>query len=633
LITSKDKRIILLIEKLDFKLRIGVLFTNQNILKKSIFKTNFTNPINLIRIAYFCSRMESLLQHIESVDDLRKLNRSELPQLAKEIREFILDTLSVKPGHLGAGLGVVELSIALHYFYNTPEDLLIWDVGHQSYPHKILSGRKSDFSALRQLNGISGFPNRSESEFDVFGTGHSSTSISAIMGMAIANQLQNKSNQHIAVIGDASIASGMAWEALNHLGSTDLDVLIILNDNSIGIDPSVGALKEHFLQLTHGGKSIFEDLGFHYKGILDGHDFGELFSVFEELKPIKKPKLLHLKTIKGKGFLQAEKDQVKWHSPGLFNKKTGEISEKPTSEKSFQSVFGETLIQLFSENKDLIALTPAMLSGSNLLSLKEKFPQRVLDVGIAEQHLVTLAAGIATQGKVPYAVVYSTFLQRAYDQIIHDVALQDLPVVFCIDRAGIVGTDGSTHHGYFDISFLRSIPNMIVSAPQTEKDFKNLLFTAQFTSSPFSIRYPKGEIEPQFTSMEKLEIGKAIQLKKGKETAILTFGSIGTKIQDILSEIDSKENFSHFKFLFCKPLDFELLDEIFAEHKTIITFEDGILKGGFGDAVLEYAQEKEFKGKIIRKGYPDKFITHGSISELEKQIGLDKDSIKHFLSK
>lgn len=577
-------------------------------------------------------KMKSKLDQIKNTADLRKLNASDLNDLAYELREFILETLSVKPGHLGAGLGVVELTIALHYYFKTPQDLLIWDVGHQSYPHKILTGRKDDFSSLRQQNGISGFPSRNESEFDAFGTGHSSTSISAITGMAIANQLQGKNNKHIAVIGDASIVSGMALEGLNHLGSTGLDVLIILNDNSIGIDPSVGALREHFLHLNKGEtSSIFEKFGLHYKGIVDGHNFEELFQAFDELELIEGPKLLHIKTIKGKGYSQAEADQVKWHSPGLFNKTTGEISSKPHSKKSFQDVFGEFISELMQENDKIIALTPAMLSGSNLTKAKINFPERVLDVGIAEQHLVTLAAGMATQNMIPYCAIYSTFLQRAYDQIIHDVALQNLPVVFCIDRAGIVGTDGSTHHGYFDISFLRTIPNMIVSAPQNESDFKNLLYTAQFTESPFSIRFPKGNIEESKNSVLKLDIGKAIEIQKGNEIAILSFGNIGTGIQSILNEIPKREKFGHYKFLFCKPLDEKILKEIFSCYKTVITFEDGVLNGGFGDAILEFASIQNYKGKIIRKGYPDEFIDHGSVEELEKEIGLDEEGILEFL--
>src|SRR5690606_32018604 len=411
---------------------------------------------------------------------------------------------------------VVELSIALHYYYNTPEDLLIWDVGHQSYPHKILTGRKNKFDTLRQFNGISGFPSIDESKFDAFGTGHSSTSISAITGMAIANELMGKSNKHIAIIGDASIVSGMALEGLNHLGSTDLDVLVILNDNSIGIDPSVGALKEHFFHLENGGQhSVFEDFGFHYKGVIDGHNFEELFSAFEELEAIKKPKILHIKTVKGKGYANAEADQVKWHSPGLFNKETGEISKTSQNKISYQQVFGETISELMRQNEKITAITPAMLTGSNLVKSKLEFPNRVLDVGIAEQHSVTLAAGMATQGIIPYLTIYSTFLQRAYDQAIHDVALQNLPVVFCIDRSGIVGTDGATHHGYFDISFLRIIPNMIVSAPMDETDFQNLLYTAQFSESPFAIRFPKGNSEAEVLELDfnPIEIGKALRLR------------------------------------------------------------------------------------------------------------------------
>ncbi len=583
-----------------------------------------------------------MLAEIKSPKDLRNLSISQLSKLAEELRGFILDTLSVKPGHLGASLGVVELTIALHHFYNTPEDLLIWDVGHQCYPHKILTGRKNDFGSLRQSNGISGFPARDESEFDAFGTGHSSTSISAITGMAFANQIQNKSNKHLAIIGDASIVSGMALEGLNHLGSTNLDVLVILNDNSIGIDPSVGALKQHFFQLENGlNHSVFQDFGMYYKGVVDGHNFDELFNAFQELNEIKGPKLLHIKTIKGKGYAQAESDQVKWHAPGLFNKTTGEISTIKNTKISYQQIFGETISELMHQNENILAITPAMLSGSNLVKTKIEFPERVIDVGIAEQHAVTFAAGLASQGMIPYLAIYSTFLQRAYDQVIHDVALQNLPVVFCIDRAGLVGTDGATHHGYFDVSFLRSIPNMIVAAPMDEKDFQNLLYTAQFTKQPFSIRFPKGNSETEVlsNSFEKIEIGKAIELQKGNEIAILTFGTIGQKIQNVISSEafaksrNLKGKFGHYKFIFCKPLDFNLLDEIFNQYETIITFEEGILNGGFGDAILEYAQEKDFKGKIIRKGYPDDFIGHASIEELEREMGLYEESILEFLVK
>lgn len=583
--------------------------------------------------------MRSLLNNIDNPKDLRKLNKDELPVLSHEIREFILETLSVKPGHLGAGLGVVELTVALHYHYHTPEDLLIWDVGHQCYPHKILTGRKNQFDTLRQLNGISGFPVRSESEYDVFGTGHSSTSISAITGMAVADRLNSKINRHIAVIGDASITSGMAMEALNHLGSTDLDVLIILNDNSIGIDPSVGAIKEHFFQLVNGRKhSIFEDFGIHYKGVIDGHDFDSLFDAFEELDQIKKPKLLHIKTVKGKGYPTAEADQVRWHSPGIFNKKTGEITSKPNAEISYQQVFGDTMNRLMFENQKIVAVTPAMLTGSHLTKVHENFPERVFDVGIAEQHAVTFSAGLSAQQMIPYCTIYSTFLQRAYDQLIHDVALQQLPVVFCIDRAGIVGTDGATHHGYFDISFLRSVPNMTVSAPMDEIDFQNLLFSAQFSDSPFSIRFPRGNTARHQLSdqpFKKLEIGKAEELKKGNGTAILSFGRIGNRIKNILDSDklsqEIKQNTGHYKFLFCKPIDTDLLDRVFDENDVVLTFEDGVLNGGFGDSVLEYASKIGFKGKMIRNGYPDRFIPHANVGELEALIGLDEKSILNLL--
>lgn len=580
--------------------------------------------------------MKSILDHIQTPFDLKKIPKRELPELAKNVREFILDTLSVKPGHLGAGLGVVELSIALHYHFQTPKDLLIWDVGHQSYPHKILTGRKNQFNSLRQLDGISGFPNRDESEFDVFGTGHSSTAISAITGMAIANKLQRKTNKHIAVIGDASIVSGMGLEGMNHLGSTDLDVLIVLNDNSIGIDPSVGALKEHFFQLEKGKEhSVFEDFGFHYKGVIDGHNFDELFSAFDELDSITKPKLLHIKTTKGKGYASAEADQVKWHSPGTFDKTTGEISPKKENRKTFQQLFGSALVELMKNNEKIVTITPAMLSGSHLVEAQKEFPDRVLDVGIAEQHAVTLSAGLATQGLLPFCTIYSTFLQRAYDQVIHDVALQNLPVVFCVDRAGIVGTDGATHHGYFDISYLRAIPNMIVSAPMDEVDFKNLLYTAQFTKSPFSIRYPKGEIQEakSETNFRLLEIGEAKELQKGSDVALLFFGAIGTKIQKAIEKLQSKEKVGLYKFLFCKPLDKKMLDRLFQNYSTLITFEDGILSGGFGTAVLDYAEGQNFNGKIIQKGYPDEFIEHASIAELEMKIGLDETSISLELKK
>lgn len=585
--------------------------------------------------------MKLLIDKIDSPKDLRQLNKSELPHLSHEIREFIIEALSVKPGHLGAGLGVVELTVALHYHYQTPEDILIWDVGHQCYPHKILTGRKNDFDTLRQLNGISGFPVRTESSYDAFGTGHSSTSVSAITGMAVADLLHSKNNKHIAVIGDASIVSGMSMEALNHLGSTGLDVMIVLNDNSIGIDPSVGAMKEHFFQLHEGKQhSVFEDFGIHYKGVVDGHDFDALFDALDELDQIHRPKLLHIKTIKGKGYPTAEANQVKWHSPGIFNKETGEITTKPDSGLSFQQLFGTAVCKLMAANKKMAVITPAMLSGSHLTDAYQKFPDRVFDVGIAEQHAVTFSAGLAARGLIPYCTLYSTFMQRAYDQLIHDVALQQLPVVFCIDRAGLVGTDGATHHGYFDTAFLRSIPNMLVSAPMDETDFLNLLYTAQFSEKPFSVRFPRGNTGLKslpVINFNQLTVGKAEVLKEGKAAAVLTFGTIGRKIQKILYgnaliNEHQTERIGHYKFLFCKPLDTGLLDQIFENYETLLTFEDGVMNGGFGDAILQYAAQKNYKGKIIQKAYPDSFVLHASIEELEKLIGLDEQSIVQLLN-
>lgn len=578
--------------------------------------------------------MNSILSNINYPEDLRKVSVSQLSLLASEIRHFILDTLSVKPGHLGANLGVVELSIALHYHYNTPEDIIVWDVGHQCYPHKILTGRKADFETLRQSNGISGFPDRAESIFDAFGTGHSSTSISAILGMAIANQLEHKNNKHIAVIGDASIVSGMALEGLNHLGSTDLDVLIILNDNSIGIDPSVGALKEHFNSLQNKSiSSLFASFGMQYFGVIDGHNLESLLHVFEEIDKIKGPKLLHVKTIKGKGYAQAEKDQVTWHAPGRFDKLTGNISKSTQNQLSYQAVFGQTMSQLMQSNSRIVAITPAMISGSNLTEVKKQFPQQTFDVGIAEQHAVTFAAGLASQGIKPYLAIYSTFLQRAYDQVIHDVAIQNLPVVFCVDRAGVVGTDGATHHGYFDIAYLRQIPNMIVSAPSNAVDFANLLYTAQFINQPMSIRFPRGNstAESLVDKFEKIEIGKVLELHKGNRCAILTFGTIGERVHSIIQDMDTRSEFSVYSFLFCKPVNYEALELISKQYETIVTFEDGIVDGGFGSTILETLSELNFKGKIFRKGYPDRFLSHAEIKEIEEIIGLDDKSIKEFL--
>ncbi|MFA9290032.1 MAG: 1-deoxy-D-xylulose-5-phosphate synthase [Solirubrobacteraceae bacterium] len=580
--------------------------------------------------------MQTILQKINSTKDLKKLSLNQLPILANEIREFILDILSIKEGHLGASLGVVELTIALHYYYNTPDDKLIWDVGHQAYAHKILTGRKHLFSNLRELNGISGFPSIFESEYDAFGTGHSSTSISAIIGMAKAAQLSNKKNKHIAVIGDASIASGMAFEALNHLGDTNLDVLIILNDNSIGIDPSIGALKNHLIALSNynEGLNLFENLNLHYTLVEDGHNLEEIILAFKELENISGPKLLHLKTIKGKGYENAEKDQITWHAPGKFNKKSGELEKKNKEFLKYSDVFGETMLELATINAKVISITPAMPTGSNLQLMSRIFPERVIDVGIAEQHAVTFSAGLAKEGFIPYCVVYSTFLQRAYDQIIHDVAIQNLPVIFCVDRAGIVGNDGATHHGYFDISFLTSIPNLIVAAPKDGLQLRNLLYTAQLNlTGPFAIRYPRGETNLKtLTAIDfrELSIGKGIEEVKGEKIAILYLGDIGNQIHEVYKKLNLP-SIGIYNMLFAKPLDENLLDVILQHYSVVLTFEQGILNGGFGARVLTYANKRKYAGKIESFGYPDNFITHGSTKDLNNSIGLSNEHIKEII--
>jgi len=579
-----------------------------------------------------------LLAQINTPKELRKLAIKQLPMLAKELREFIIDIVSTKKGHLGAGLGVVELTIALHYLYNTPEDLLIWDVGHQAYPHKILTGRQKDFHTNRQFGGLSGFPKRSESVFDSFGTGHSSTSISAILGMAIAAQLENNiDRKHIAVIGDASIASGMAFEALNHAGVTDADLLVILNDNEMGIDPHVGALKNYLTSIKSDkdqlGKNIFEDLNLQYFGPVDGHDIEALIEIITEIKSISGPKFLHIITTKGKGLPQAEKDQVTYHAPGFFDKKTGLIKPEFNTNlpPKYQDVFGLTLVELAKQNKKIIGITPAMPTGTSLNYMLEVFPKRTFDVGIAEQHAVTFAGGFATQGFIPYLAIYSTFLQRGYDQVIHDIALQNLPVIFCIDRAGIVGNDGATHHGVFDIAFLNAIPNIIIAVPKDEIDLRNLLYTAQFTDKPIAIRYPRGRgIHIHWQKpFKKMPITKGKQLSQGKKLAILSIGPLGNTIQDLLKSHPNLD-VAHFDLLFVKPLDEKLLHQVFSEFDKIITLEDGTVNGGFGSAILQFSQTNNFSNKKIKVlGIPDKFVTHGSIEELYEQLKLDEKSLLH----
>ena len=587
--------------------------------------------------------MSKFLNTINLPEDLRKLQPNELPQVAKELREFIIEIIATKEGHLGASLGVVELTIALHYSFNTPKDLLVWDVGHQAYGHKILTGRKNVFHTNRQIDGISGFPKRSESSYDTFGVGHSSTSISAALGMAIASNLNGDfKKQHIAVIGDASIASGMAFEGLNHAGVTDANLLVILNDNAIGIDPSVGALKNYLTRAKVGQKpkqdNIIEALNFNYHGPIDGHDINALLNAFEILKNKKGPKFLHVITTKGKGLRQAEENQVKYHAPGKFDKLTGDLLPKDDAilPPKFQDVFGLTLVELAKKNKKLIGITPAMPTGSSLKNMMKAFPDRAFDVGIAEQHAVTLSAGMATQGFTVFCNIYSTFLQRAYDQVIHDVALQKLPVVFCLDRSGLVGEDGATHHGVFDLAYLRAIPNLIIFAPRNEIELRQILYTASLgLSLPIAIRYPRGRgnILNWKTDFKKLQIGKGVELKRGNTIAILSIGAIASQVTEAISNLKDEymAAIGHYDLRFVKPLDEQLLHNIFKNYNTIITIEDGTISGGFGSAILEFANMHSYKATIKILGVPDSFIHHGKIEELYDRCELSSSKIKDCL--
>lgn len=585
----------------------------------------------------------NLLKHISKPKDLKVLTEAQLPQVADELREFIISVLATKAGHLGASLGVVELTLAIHYIFDTPDDILIWDVGHQAYAHKILTGRKDLFHTHRQFNGISGFPKRSESVYDPFGTGHSSTSISAALGMAMASRIAgNTKKQHIAVIGDASIAAGMAFEGLNHAGVSNANLLVILNDNAMGIDPSVGALKEYLLKAKIGRKSrqsnMIEALNFNYTGPIDGHDLPALLRELKRLQQIEGPKFLHIVTTKGKGLQKAEQDQIKYHAPGKFDKITGEIqiSENKNKAPKYQDVFGHTLVELATQNKNIVGITPAMPTGSSLKYMIEAFPERAFDVGIAEQHAVTLAAGMAAQGLIPFCAIYSTFIQRAYDQIIHDVAIQNLPVVFCLDRAGLVGEDGATHHGVFDISFLRCIPNMIVCAPMNEIELRNILYTVQLgkLKHPIAIRYPRGQStrEDWKLPFKEIEIGKGNRIKKGSQIAVLSIGTIGNNVNVAINDLEEKEQdmVAHYNMLFVKPLDKDLLTTILDNFSTLITVEDHAIQGGFGSTILEFAAENHYQNTVIETiGIPDNFVNHGTLEELNKSISLDINSIKN----
>jgi 1-deoxy-D-xylulose-5-phosphate synthase len=623
-----------------------------------------------------------LLAEINSPEDLRKLDESQLHQLCTELREFIIDNVSVYGGHFGASLGVTELTIALHYVFNTPDDQLIWDVGHQAYGHKILTGRKDTFHTNRLYGGISGFPKRSESKYDAFGVGHSSTSISAALGMAVASAVKGeKDRQHIAVIGDGALTAGMAFEAMNHAGIAGANLLIVLNDNCMAIDPNVGALKDYLVDITTSstynrmrdeiwrmlGKikniapgaqqiaskieaglkatllknsNLFESLQIRYFGPVDGHDLDHLVSVFKDMKNIPGPKILHVLTTKGKGYSLAEKDQTLWHAPGIFNKETGEITKKvydqPQAPK-YQDVFGHTIVELAKQNSKIMGITPAMPSGSSLNIMMKEMPDRALDVGIAEQHAVTFSAGLAAQGMIPFCNIYSSFMQRGYDQVIHDVAIQKLPVIFCLDRAGIAGADGPTHHGAYDIAFMRCIPNMVIASPMNESELRNMMYSATMhTGGAYTIRYPRGQgVMPEWrTPFEKIETGVGRLVSDGKEVAVLTIGHIGnyiTKSKEILASEDIRP--AHYDMRFAKPLDEKLLHQIFAKFDKIVTVEDGCVMGGFGTAIMEFMMDHNYTAKIVRLGMPDKVIEHGEQIELHRECGYDPESIAEAVKK
>ena len=617
-----------------------------------------------------------LLEQINFPADLKKFKEKDLEQICQELRQYIIDVVSVNGGHFGASLGVVELSVALHYVLNTPNDLLVWDVGHQAYGHKILTGRRKDFHTNRIYKGISGFPKRSESEYDTFGVGHSSTSISAALGMAVASVYQGDAEkQHVAVIGDGALTAGLAFEALNHAGIENSNLLVILNDNCMSIDPNVGALKEYLADITTSKtynrfredvsqvlnkisslgpnaheivkkieKSIkgtllkksnfFEALNFRYFGPIDGHDVNHLVKILTDLKDIPGPKLLHCVTVKGKGYALAEKDQTKWHAPGLFDKITGEIkksvSDKPQAPK-YQDVFGHTIVELAEQNPKIMGVTPAMPSGCSLNIMMKAMPNRAFDVGIAEQHAVTFSAGLATQGLVPFCNIYSSFMQRAYDQVIHDVAIQNLNVVFCLDRGGLAGADGPTHHGAYDLAYMRCIPNMIVSAPMNEEELRNLMFTAQQENmGPFSIRYPRGNgVMPEWKRpLKAIKVGTGRKICDGEEVAILSIGHIGNEAVSACKELNAEGlHPAHYDIRFVKPLDEKLLHEVFKNYQKVITVEDGCIQGGMGSAVLEFMADHGYSAQVIRLGIPDAYVEHGEQPELWAECGYDAASI------
>jgi len=620
--------------------------------------------------------MAKLLENIDYPSDLRKIKDKDLPKVCAELRELIICEASCNPGHFGASMGVVELTVALHYVYNTPYDKLIWDVGHQAYGHKILTGRRKQFNTNRQYKGISGFPNRSESEYDAFGVGHSSTSISAALGISIAAALNGeKDRKVIAVIGDGSMTGGMAFEGLNNAGGANADLLVILNDNNMSIDPNVGGLSRYFVRMQtsktynrlrsgvwqvlkhfsragkkmllllrkhqHAVKSmvfddsnLFEALGFRYFGPVDGHDVVALTRIFKDLKEIPGPKILHVLTKKGKGFIPAENDATTWHAPGKFDAVTGEIFNESgvgTKVPKYQMVFGQTLLELAKRNKEIVGVTPAMPSGCSMNIMMEEMPSRAFDVGIAEPHAVTFAAGMAVSGKIPFVNIYSSFMQRSYDQIIHDVALQKLNVVFCMDRGGLVGADGPTHHGVFDLSFMRGIPNMTVSAPMDEVELRNLMYTAQLPNKgPFAIRYPRGNGMHIFwkTEFAEIEVGKGRKMTDGNQVAILSIGHPGNFVSEAIKILSGEKiSVAHYDMRFVKPIDQEIMEEVTDRFDKIITVEDGVISGGFGSAVLEYLAAAGVNKTVVRLGVPDRFIEQGTQQELYHECGFDADGI------
>lgn len=573
--------------------------------------------------------LEQILADVNFPKDLKRLSVDGLSLLCNDIRETIIKTLSKTPGHFSSSLGAVELAVGIHHTFSTPEDKLIWDVGHQAYAHKILTGRQAKFNSIRKKGGLSGFPKMSESEYDSFGTGHSSTSLSAILGMAIAAKLDNKLSQHIAVIGDGALTGGIAFEALNNAAASGANVLIIINDNNMSIDDNVGALQEHLNTISSKETSLFENLNIPYYGVVNGNNINEVVVALKEQKEIFGIRVLHCKTTKGYGYFPAEiGNATTWHAPGKFDVESGERERSlDIYPKKYQSILGETLIDLARNNKDIVAVTPAMLSGSSLKEMKALYPKRVFDVGIAEQHAVTFSAGLAANGKTPYCVIYSSFLQRGYDQLIHDVALQNLPVIFCIDRAGLVGSDGATHHGAFDIAFLRCIPNLTLLSPINEQELANMLYTAQsWKSGPIAIRYPRGKgvaLSP-IEKPHKIEIGKGNVLNKGGGVAVLSIGAIGNEVTKALSILKKETiHVSHYDMQSIKPLDKELLIKIFKEYSSIITIEDGVVSGGFGSAILEFKNQHDLSSSIKILGLPDSFIEHGTQKELHQELGLD----------